>query len=109
MWKYAPKLPANLLFPDEVMYRNYRYSAYVTNLKLSAELIWELYRKRADAENRIKEGITTVRLKCFSIGSWVVKSGRKDVLKMSVAMNKRVWMDGLFFRSSNFSWNNVKT
>jgi IS4 transposase len=88
-------------------------------MKLSAELVWELYRKRGDAENRIKEleydfgadnfcmqdfyateaalrtvmvsynlmalfkltviqskvneRITTIRLKCFSIGSWVVK------------------------------------
>jgi hypothetical protein len=31
-------------------------------------------------------------LKCFSIGNWVVKSGRNEVLKLSVAMKKRVWM-----------------
>jgi hypothetical protein len=34
--------------------RSYRYSAYVTHLKPSAELGWELlYRKRGDTENRI--------------------------------------------------------
>ena len=149
-----PEAPGKLLFPDDEVYRNYRYSAYVTNMKLSAELVWELYRKRGDAENRIKEleydfgadnfcmqdfyateaalrsvmvgynlmalfkltvlqskvneRITTIRLKCFSIGSWIVKSGRNDVLKMSVAMKKRIWMDGLFFNSSNFQWNKVK-
>ena len=48
-----PKAPGKLLFPDDQVYRSYRYSAYVTNLKLSAELVWELYRKRRDAENRI--------------------------------------------------------
>ncbi|HAR20772.1 MAG TPA: hypothetical protein DCR46_08915 [Cytophagales bacterium] len=27
----------------------------------------------------------------------------------TVAMKNRVWMDGLFFNSSNFQWQNVKT
>jgi len=149
--KVRPKATGKLLFPDEQVYRNYRYSAFVTNLKSSAELVWELYRKRADCENRIKEleydfgadnfcmqdfyateaalrmvmlaynlmalfkltviqtkqsqRLTTIRLKCLSIGSWVVKSGRNDVLKMSVAMKNRQWMDGLFSNTSNFSWN----
>jgi len=44
------------LFPDEELYRNYRYSCYITNLTLPAEQVWRLYRQRADgAENRIKE------------------------------------------------------
>ena len=36
-------------------YRQYRYSAYVTNLTLPASEIWRMYRHRAEAENRIKE------------------------------------------------------
>jgi hypothetical protein len=43
------------LFNDEEFYRQFRYSAYVTNLSLSAADIWRLYRGRGDAENRIKE------------------------------------------------------
>jgi hypothetical protein len=43
------------LFPEEEIYRNYRYSAYVSNMKLPAAEIWRLYRGRGDAENRIKE------------------------------------------------------
>jgi hypothetical protein len=43
------------LFDDEQYYRQYRYSAYVTNLTLSASEVWRLYRGRGDAENRIKE------------------------------------------------------
>jgi IS4 transposase len=43
------------LFPEEEIYRNYRYSAYVTNMKLPAPEVWRLYRGRGDAENRIKE------------------------------------------------------
>jgi hypothetical protein len=33
----------------------YRYSAYVTNTKMSDELVWITYKHRAEAENQIKE------------------------------------------------------
>lgn len=148
-----PKASGKLLFKDEEVYRNYRYHAFVTNLTMSSEMVWGLYRQRADAENRIKEleydfgannfcmqdfyatesalrmvmiaynlmslfrisimqskvfqRITTIRLNCFSIGSWVVKNGNKRILKMSVAMQKRSWIDGLFLNTSNFDWGKV--
>ncbi|MFK7048541.1 transposase [Flavobacterium davisii] len=37
------------------MHRNYRYSAYVTNVEYAATDVWRNYRQRGDAENRIKE------------------------------------------------------
>jgi hypothetical protein len=43
------------LFKDEEYYRQYRYSAYITNLTLAAADVWRLYRGRGDSENRIKE------------------------------------------------------
>jgi hypothetical protein len=43
------------LFQDQTPYRDYRYSCYVTNVDLSPQLVWKLYRDRADEENRIKE------------------------------------------------------
>ena len=43
------------LFGEEELYRNYRYSLFVTNLTLPAKSVWDLYRERADVENRIKE------------------------------------------------------
>lgn len=43
------------LFDDESIYRQYRYTAYFTTLKLPAVEVWRMYRNRADAENRIKE------------------------------------------------------
>lgn len=43
------------LFLEEEIHKNYRYSAYVTNMKLAPAEIWRLYRGRGDAENRIKE------------------------------------------------------
>ena len=43
------------LFEEEGIYNNYRYSCFITNLDFSARIVYELYRNRADAENRIKE------------------------------------------------------
>jgi hypothetical protein len=43
------------LFEDEYLYKNYRYSCFITNLTLPAKLVYDTYRNRADAENRIKE------------------------------------------------------
>lgn len=43
------------LFMEEEIHLNYRYSAYVTPMKLAPAEIWRLYRGRGDAENRIKE------------------------------------------------------
>ena len=55
--KQRPKAAGKTLklFKDEEYYRQYRYSAYVTNMTLGAAEIWRLYRGRADSENRIKE------------------------------------------------------
>jgi hypothetical protein len=43
------------IFEGTQYYYRYRYTAYVTNLKLPAAEVWRLYRQRADSENRIKE------------------------------------------------------
>lgn len=43
------------LFEQEGIYKNYRYSCFITNLELPPEVVWNSYRMRADAENRIKE------------------------------------------------------
>jgi len=52
--KRRPKSPGKLLLFEED-YPIWRYSVYVTNLDLAAEHIWNMYRDRADSENRIKE------------------------------------------------------
>lgn len=43
------------LFDDENIYKQYRYSGFITNLDLPPEHVWHIYRHRAEAENRIKE------------------------------------------------------
>jgi hypothetical protein len=131
-----------LLFDEDQLEPIYRYSAMITNLDLPAVEVWNLYRNRADAENRIKElkydfalngyslskfypteaafrfvmiaynlmslfrhlvlqtktqhTLSVLRFKCFAIGSWIVKRGRKKILKLSVDREKRKWIDGLF-------------
>ncbi|MCC6252136.1 MAG: IS1380 family transposase [Bacteroidia bacterium] len=52
-----PKAPGKSLslFSEDEIHRNYRYSAYVTNLDFAPAEVWRLYRGRGDAENRIKE------------------------------------------------------
>lgn len=70
--KERPKAPGKTLrlFEHEEAFQQYRYTAYVTNLKLSAAEVWRLYRGRGDAENRIKElkydfGFDSFNLKGF--------------------------------------------
>lgn len=46
-----PKSSGKLLFEEP----SYRYSAYVTNLTLPIDQIYNIYNSRADCENRIKE------------------------------------------------------
>lgn len=67
-----PKSPGKTLslFKEMPEYYSYRYSAFVTNMKLPAVEIWRLYRQRADSENRIKElkedfGFNSFNLKEF--------------------------------------------
>jgi hypothetical protein len=43
------------LFEDDMEINGYRYTCYVTTLKLSAADVWRLCRRRANCENRIKE------------------------------------------------------
>jgi len=58
------------LFEGTQYYCKYKYTGYITNLKLSAAEVWRLYRQRADSENRIKElkedfGLDSFNLKEF--------------------------------------------
>lgn len=70
--KDRPNAPGKQLriFLEEEIFKNYRYSAYVTNMNLAPAEIWRLYRGRANAENRIKElkydfGFDSFNLKDF--------------------------------------------
>ncbi len=70
--KDRPKAPGKqlTLFAEEEIYKNYRYSAYVTNLEFSSCEIWRLYRGRGDAENRIKELKTDFGFDSFNVNDF---------------------------------------
>ena len=53
--KHRAKAAGTPLFPDLEELAEYRYHCYATDLDLPVTAIWQLYRGRADAENRIKE------------------------------------------------------
>ena len=53
--RVAPKGKTLNLFADDPVIGQWRFSALTTDLDLSAEMIWRMYRGRADCENRIKE------------------------------------------------------
>jgi len=147
--RVRPQATGKNLFDDAAYYQHYRYHALVTNQVLPAQQIWEQYKQRADAENRIKElkyefaiegfnskeffateaafrmvmiaynlvslfrqcilqspvqqRLSTIRFNCFTVGSWIVKEGNSRVLKMSLKMKRREWMDGLFRKTTEFS------
>jgi hypothetical protein len=53
--------------------------------------------------DEIQAKLSTIRFKCFAIGSWITKGGRKKVLKLSVVPRRRPWLDGLFSRAQGLS------
>lgn len=47
--------------------------------------------------------LSTLRFKCFAIGSWIAKHAGKRVLKLSISGQKRIWLDGLFSKVGDIS------
>jgi hypothetical protein len=136
-----PKASGRLLLFD-VAEERYRYSTFVTDLDLPMQQIWNMYRDRGDAENRIKElkydfgadsfclkkffateasfrfimiaynlislfrqivlkeknqaTLSSIRFKCFALGSWISRHANQRILKIALAREKRAWLDGLF-------------
>lgn len=58
------------LFNDDQYIRNFRYHAFVTDQTLPPEQIWQQYKMRADAENRIKELKEDFGVEGFSMDSF---------------------------------------
>lgn len=47
--------------------------------------------------------LSTLKFKCFAIGSWIARHAGKKVLKLSVSGQKRIWLDGLFLKVGDIS------
>lgn len=47
--------------------------------------------------------LSTLKFKCYAIGSWIARHAGKKVLKLSISGQKRFWLDGLFSKMGNIS------
>lgn len=54
-------------------------------------------------KEKAQQTLSTLRFKCFALGSWIVKNGRNKVLKLSVNAKRRPWFDGLFSKLIDLS------
>lgn len=69
------------LFVEEIEYNQYRYSCMTTNLDFSPADVWMLYRRRANAENRIKELKYDFGLDSFNMHKfWATESALNFVM-----------------------------
>lgn len=47
--------------------------------------------------------LKTLRVYCFALGAWTVSHANRKVLKVSLPVKKRAWMDGIFSQIQNSS------
>jgi hypothetical protein len=47
-------------------------------------------------QSKSQATLTTLRFKCFALGSWITKHAGKTTLNISAIGEKRIWLDGLF-------------
>lgn len=71
------------LFNDDSYYQNFRYHCFVTNQNLPAIEIWEQYKKRGDAENRIKELKEDFGAEGFNMDSFYATEAAMRMVTMS--------------------------
>jgi hypothetical protein len=71
------------LFEEEGIYKQYRYSCFITSLELPTEQVWTLYRQRADAENRIKELKYDFGSDSFSLHGFYATEAALNVVMMA--------------------------
>ena len=54
-------------------------------------------------KEKTSQTLKTLRYKLFGTAGYIVKDGRKRILKLDLAMNKREWVSGLWDSSSSFT------
>ncbi len=80
------------------------------NVALLAYNLMSLFRQavlkasalRSDGQD-IQHTLKTLRYKLFAQAGYTTTDGRKDILKLAIAMRQRQWMEGLWDRSKTFS------
>ena len=58
-----------------------------------------------------KATLSTLKSYCFALGAWTATHSNKKVLKISLPVKRRAWMDGLFAKieavNATFSYSNA--
>ena len=47
-------------------------------------------------QSKSQATLSTLRFKCFALGSWITKHAEKTTLNISVVDERQKWLDGLF-------------
>lgn len=71
------------LFEDDYRWQNYRFSCFITNLSLPAKQVYDLYRGRADSENRIKELKYDYSFDSFNVNSFWANEAIMNFIMMA--------------------------
>ena len=96
--RVAPKGKTLNLFADDPVIGQWRFSALVTDLDLSATVIWRMYRGRADCENRIKELKYDFAADSFCMKDfWATEATLNTVM---LAYNLMILLRQVLFKSS---------
>ncbi len=64
--------------------------------------ILSLFRHIA-VQKQTLSSMRTVKAYCFALGAWITNHANRKVLKISLPVKKRAWMDGLFSKIANAS------
>lgn len=95
---------------DSFCLPNFRATEASLHIALLAYNFMSLFRQAALRGSVLEHGsqdiqhtLKTLRFKLFAKAGYTTCEGRKDILKLSLAMHKREWMEGLWDRSKTFS------
>lgn len=73
------------------------------NFVMMAYNLMSLFRQ-VILQSKVQPTLKTMRYKIFAVGSYLVQNGNRRILKMSMAMKRRVWYTGLWEKSNHFSF-----
>ena len=95
---------------DSICLQDFWATEASLNVALLAYNFMSLFRQAALRASVLEHGsqdiqhtLQTLRFKLFAKAGYTTTEGRKDILKLSLAMHKREWMEGLWDRSKTFS------
>jgi hypothetical protein len=60
--------------------------------------------RQVSSEKPKQHRLQTLRLNCYAVGAWMTKKGNSKILKLTVPIKKRKWMDGKANNISPEKW-----